>query len=170
MYFKVLQNNEIAIPKICEQIKIGSLLKHLDNITALHQRQLDNYQVLKKAILKKIFNQELRFKDEHGNDYPKWINKTVNDIGDVVTGTTPSTQEKTYYNNGVYPWVTPTDINRKNINSTPRKLTEQGLSKVRVLLENTILETCIASIGKNAILKQNLIEKHKDGLMHQMFL
>lgn len=103
--------------------------------------------------------------------HPKWINKTVNDLGDVVTGTTsPSTKEKNYYNNGVYPWVTPTDINRKNINSTPRKLTEQGLSKVRVLLENTILETCIASIGKNAILKQNLIKKHKDRLMHQMFL
>ena len=54
MYFKVLQNNEIAIPKICEQIKIGSLLKHLDTITALHQRQLDNYKVLKKVLLKNI--------------------------------------------------------------------------------------------------------------------
>ena len=54
MYFKVLQNNEIAIPKICEQIKIGSLLKHLNNINALHQRQLDNYKVLQKVLLKNI--------------------------------------------------------------------------------------------------------------------
>ena len=82
------------------------------------------------------------------------MRRTVNDIGEVVTGTTPSTKEKTYYNNGIYPWVTPTDIVQKNIDSTPRKLTEQGLSKGRMLPENTVLVTCIASIGKNAILKQ----------------
>ena len=144
----------INLPTKEEQVKIGNFLEQIDNIIALHQRQLDNYIVMKKAILKKIFNQELRFKDEHGNDYPKWINKTVNNIGDVVTGTTPSTKELAYYNNGVYPWVTPTDIDRKNISSTPRKLTDQGLGKGRVLPENTILVTCIASIGKNAILKQ----------------
>ena len=154
VYPKDLNSMKFWIPSANEQQKIGAFFKQLDDTIDLHQYQLDNYKVLKKALLKKIFNQELRFKDEHGNDYPKWINKTVNDIGDVVTGTTPSTQEKTYYNNGVYPWVTPTDIDRKNINSTPRKLTEQGLSKGRVLPENTILVTCIASIGKNAILKQ----------------
>ena len=150
-----LKKTIVAYPKnLAEQQKIGSFFKQLDNAIALHQRQLDNYKVLKKAILQKIFNQELRFKDEKGNEYPKWMRKTVNDIGDVVTGTTPSTKEKAYYNNGIYPWVTPTDIIQKNIDSTPRKLTEQGLSKGRMLPENTILVTCIASIGKNAILKQ----------------
>ena len=150
-----LKKTIVAYPKnLAEQQKIGSFFKQLDNAIALHQRQLDNYKVLKKAILQKIFNQELRFKDENGNEYPKWMRRTVNDIGDVVTGTTPSTKEKTYYNNGIYPWVTPTDIVQKNIDSTPRKLTEQGLSKGRMLPKNTILVTCIASIGKNAILKQ----------------
>ena len=150
-----LKKTIVAYPKnLAEQQKIGSFFKQLDNAIALHQRQLDNYKVLKKAILQKIFNQELRFKDENGNEYPKWMRRTVNDIGEVVTGTTPSTKEKTYYNNGIYPWVTPTDIVQKNIDSTPRKLTEQGLSKGRMLPENTVLVTCIASIGKNAILKQ----------------
>lgn len=144
----------IIFPGLSEQQKIGAFFKELDKTIALHQRQLDNYKALKKVILQKIFNQELRFKDENGNQYPKWMRKTVNDIGDVVTGTTPSTKEKAYYNNGIYPWVTPTDIVQKNIDSTPRKLTEQGLSKGRMLPENTILVTCIASIGKNAILKQ----------------
>lgn len=147
MYFTFPENKE-------EQKKIGDFLTRIDRTIALHQRQLDNYKALKKAILQKIFNQELRFKDENGNEYPKWMRKTVNDIGDVVTGTTPSTKEKAYYNNGIYSWVTPTDIVQKNIDSTPRKLTEQGLSKGRMLPENTILVTCIASIGKNAILKQ----------------
>ena len=147
-------NFSILIPSRGEQVKLGNFFKQLDDTIALHQRQLDNYKALKKAILQKIFNQELRFKDEKGNEYPKWMRKTVNDIGDVVTGTTPSTKEKAYYNNGIYPWVTPTDIIQKNIDSTPRKLTEQGLSKGRMLPENTILVTCIASIGKNAILKQ----------------
>ena len=94
-----LKKTIVAYPKnLAEQQKIGSFFKQLDNAIALHQRQLDNYKVLKKAILQKIFNQELRFKDENGNEYPKWMRRTVNDIGEVVTGTTPSTKEKTYYN------------------------------------------------------------------------
>ena len=151
---QIVKNMIFNFPSYKEQNKIGNFFKLIDEAIALHQRQLDNYKALKKAILQKIFNQELRFKDEKGNEYPKWMRKTVNDIGDVVTGTTPSTKEKAYYNNGIYPWVTPTDIIQKNIDSTPRKLTEQGLSKGRMLPENTILVTCIASIGKNAILKQ----------------
>lgn len=48
-------------------------------------------------------------------------------------------------------WVTPTDIVSNIIEKTERKLSDIGAKVGRVVPANTILVTCIASIGKNAI-------------------
>ena len=40
--------------------------------------------------MQKIFSQELRFKDENGNDYPDWEKKKLKEIACVYTGNTPS--------------------------------------------------------------------------------
>lgn len=69
-----------------EQTKIGSFFKQLDDTIALHQRQLDNYKDLKKAMMQKIFNQELCFKDEEGNEYPEWEEKKVSDLFSITRG------------------------------------------------------------------------------------
>lgn len=103
LYFKVLQNYEIAIPKIDEQIKIGSLFKQLDNTIALHQRQLDNHKELKKAIQQKIFNREIRFKDENGNEFPKWKRRKLKNFCCVTTGKLDANAMK---DNGDYKFFT----------------------------------------------------------------
>ena len=69
-----------------------------------------------------------------------------------MTGSTPSTSKTEYYSEDGIPWVTPTDINEQTICDTPRKLSEEGAKVGRVVPANTILCTCIASIGKNTLL------------------
>ena len=69
-----------------------------------------------------------------------------------MTGSTPSTSNIEYYSEDGIPWVTPTDINALTISDTPRKLSEKGMEVGRVVPANTILCTCIASIGKNVLL------------------
>ena len=69
-----------------------------------------------------------------------------------MTGSTPSTSKPEYYSENGIPWVTPTDIAALTISDTPRKLSEEGIKVGRVVPANTILCTCIASIGKNALL------------------
>lgn len=69
-----------------------------------------------------------------------------------MTGSTPSTSKPEYYSENGIPWVTPTDIDALTISNTPRKLSEEGMKVGRVVPANTILCTCIASIGKNALL------------------
>ena len=69
-----------------------------------------------------------------------------------MTGSTPSTSKPEYYSENGIPWVTPTDIDALTISDTPRKLSEEGIKVGRVVPANTILCTCIASIGKNALL------------------
>lgn len=49
-------------------------------------------------------------------------------------------------------WVTPTDITSNIITNTEKKLSKKGVGVARVIPENSILCTCIASIGKNAFL------------------
>lgn len=77
----------------------------------------------------------------------------VADFGHIVTGGTPPTNVKAYWNGDV-PWITPTDITLdRDISISERRLTEAGLKLLTPLPSSTLLVTCIASIGKNAILR-----------------
>ncbi|WP_419589916.1 restriction endonuclease subunit S, partial [Thiolapillus sp.] len=83
-----------------------------------------------------------------------WEVKRLAEIGEIVTGTTPSTKKAEYYEDGIHLWVTPTDIGEeKDITETKIKLSEEGLQAGRFVSRNSLLVTCIASIGKNAILR-----------------
>jgi len=84
-----------------------------------------------------------------------WEVKRLGDVGKIVTGGTPPTKIKKYWN-GKIPWITPTDITeKKDIFTSERKITKEGQKLVGEIPENTLLVTCIASIGKNTILKVN---------------
>ncbi|HDG5457679.1 TPA: restriction endonuclease subunit S, partial [Staphylococcus aureus] len=43
-------------------------------------------QQQKKGYIQKIFSQELRFKDENGDDYPEWEETTIQEIAQINTG------------------------------------------------------------------------------------
>ena len=81
-----------------------------------------------------------------------WEQRKLSDLGSIMTGSTPSTSQKEYYSEDGIPWVTPTDINSNVISKTPRKLSKLGEKVARIVPANTILCTCIAGIGKNAML------------------
>ena len=81
-----------------------------------------------------------------------WEQRKVSDLGEVITGSTPSTVHEEYYSEDGIPWVTPTDISENIVYNTPRKLSTEGQKVGRVVPKDTILVTCIASIGKNTML------------------
>ena len=83
----------------------------------------------------------------------EWETKRLSEFGNVVTGATPSTKVNAFWN-GPYPWITPTDItSERDLTVSERMITQEGLNAIRTLPSNTVLITCIASIGKNAILR-----------------
>ncbi len=83
----------------------------------------------------------------------EWDAKRVCEFASVITGGTPRTEVQAYWNGG-YPWVTPTDItDQRDMWASERMISESGLSSIRQLPANAVLVTCIASIGKNAILR-----------------
>lgn len=146
---------EVPVPTIQEQEKIGTFLSKVDEKIEKLEKKQQLWEDYKKGLMQQIFSQKLRFKDDSGEDYPDWEEKKLKEIGQIITGNTPPTKDKENFRNGKYLWVTPTDItSNKYVKDTGRKLTEQGLKNGRIISENSVLVTCIASIGKNSILKE----------------
>ena len=81
-----------------------------------------------------------------------WEQRKLLELGEVITGSTPSTQVQAYYSDDGIPWVTPTDILNNVTYRTAKHLSEEGQKVARVVPQNTVLVTCIASIGKNTML------------------
>ena len=93
----------IPIPDIDEQRKIGELLTCLDNLITLHQRKYDKLQVLKKAMLEKMFPKnssgvpEIRFK----GFTDAWEQRKAKDLCSISTGKS-NTQDRV--DDGIYPF------------------------------------------------------------------
>lgn len=82
-----------------------------------------------------------------------WKVASVSEFGRVLTGGTPRTVVPEFWGGGI-PWITPTDIDPMRSQVYPaRTISEAGLSQVGELPGGSVLVTCIASIGKNAILR-----------------
>jgi len=157
LYFKTLCSCKLPFPCVSEQRKIAECLSSLDEVIKIQAQKLDALKTHKKGLMQQLFPREgettprLRFPEFRNAG--EWIRTPVSEFGKVVTGKTPSTFKQEYWN-GQFTWVTPTDISdRKNIYSSERRLTDEGITAGVFLPENSVLVTCIASIGKNAILK-----------------
>ena len=81
-----------------------------------------------------------------------WEMKKLIELGEVQTGTTPSTSNKGFYGDFI-PFVKPPHFNPDGtISFSSSGLSAIGLAKGRLIKENSILMVCIgASIGKTGI-------------------
>lgn len=93
----------IPVPHIEEQRKIGLFLTQLDHLITLHQRKYDKLQVLKKAMLEKMFPKngssvpEIRFK----GFTDAWEQRKAKDLCSISTGKS-NTQDRV--DDGIYPF------------------------------------------------------------------
>ena len=90
---------------------------------------------------------KLRFKEFEGD----WNLSSLANISSIITGNTPSTSNREYYD-GEFLFVSPVDIQENRyIEKTKTTLTANGFSKCRHIPENSVLFVCIGStIGKVA--------------------
>ena len=135
LYNDNILNTAITLPSVEEQQKIGAYFENLDNLITLHQCkcQIDGCR----------FQSPLAI---------TWEQRKLGDLGTITTGSTPSTAIPDYYSDDGIVWVTPTDICENITFESARKLSDLGQQVGRVVPKNTILVTCIASIGKNTML------------------
>ncbi|EHT4555653.1 restriction endonuclease subunit S, partial [Campylobacter coli] len=149
-----LKQIEMLLPKnIKEQERIVGILDEsfakIDESIKILEQDLLNLDELMQSALQKAFNP---LKDNAKENYklPQgWEWKSLGEIGEIITGTTPSKNNPNFYGNE-YPLFKPSDLNGDMIiKYASDNLSKLGFDNARNLPKDTILVVCIgASIGK----------------------
>ncbi|HFE4391221.1 TPA: restriction endonuclease subunit S [Staphylococcus aureus] len=99
---KDIEQFKVPYVSINEQQKIGEFFSKLDRQIELEEQKLELLQQQKKGYMQKIFSQELRFKDENGEDYPEWEEKQLGELGVTYAGLSGKAKEDFGFGKDVY--------------------------------------------------------------------
>ena len=109
---------DLSVPKdVVEQKQIGAFIRQLDDLITLHQRKYDKLQVLKKAMLEKMFPKngssvpEIRFK----GFTDAWEQRKLGEIVEIKDSARIPNNE--WSDIGV-PYIRASDISSKNLKGT----------------------------------------------------
>ncbi len=126
LYWDSFVTTAISIPCIEEQKKIANFLSSVDEVISNSKQEVTNLETQKKAVMKKIFSQEVRFKKADGSDFPEWEEKVIREFAQCIAGATPSTKVDDYWKDGTIPWMSSGEVNKGLIFETDTKITELG--------------------------------------------
>ena len=144
---KTMRNFTFQLPPIEQQKAIGSVLRSIDDKIELNNEINENLERQAQAFYQELFID---------NANPEWPQGTVNDLGTVVGGSTPSKSKPEYYTEHGIAWITPKDLSvnkAKFISRGENDITELGLknSSATIMPEGTVLFSSRAPIGYIAI-------------------
>lgn len=86
---------KIKIPSKVEQTKIADFLTTVDEKISQLNEQHQLMIQYKKGVMQKIFNQEIRFKDDNGEDFGEWEEKILGEISNPQQWKTISSSDMT---------------------------------------------------------------------------
>lgn len=75
---------DVNIPCQEEQQKIADFLYSVDDVIATSEEEVLNLEKQKKAVMKTIFSQQVRFKRADGSDFPEWEEKLLSDVSECL--------------------------------------------------------------------------------------
>jgi len=150
-----------------EQKGIAKLFTKVDEAIASVQNSIAAAERLKKSLMQNLLTGKMKpdgtfrtpedfYIDEKFGKVPVgWEIKRIKDLGEILTGKTPPTDEPEVFSdkeNG-FMFVTPGDLDvAKYIEETERYVSEKGIRYSYVLPKGTVCEVCIGStIGKIGI-------------------
>ena len=133
---------DIPIPPLSEQkrivAKIDAAFEKIDALKANAEKNLAN--------AKELFQSAL---DEAMRPKKGWVEKRLGELGETLTGMTPSTKDKSNFGDYM-PFVKPGDIAPfSQIQFRAEGLSQKGVGLSRLIKKDSVLMVCIgASIGK----------------------
>lgn len=133
-----LAEYEFLLPPKDQQAKLAELLWAMDEVIERENEVLGKLKIDKTVSLKNYFK-----------EYTKEVQ--LKKIGEIITGSTPSTKNKDYWNGDIQ-FVTPADLETQiKVKKTVRCISEKGLQVTREIPPNSVMVVCIASVGKMGI-------------------
>ena len=140
-------NMEIPLPERKQQDYLVSILEPIDEKIRNNKQVNDNLEQQAQSYFQELFVD---------NASPEWTTGTINDLGTVVGGSTPSKAKPEYYTESGIAWITPKDLSinkSKFVSHGENDITELGLknSSAAIMPEGTVLFSSRAPIGYIAI-------------------
>lgn len=131
------QTKHFLASTLAEQQKIADFLSNVDSIITAETKILNTLQKKKKALMQKLFTQQLRFKSNDGTDFPAWEEKKLGEFCKTYSGGTPKSGTADYYG-GEIPFIRSGEISS---NKTELFLTEKGMenSSAKMVSKGDIL-------------------------------
>lgn len=100
-----LGNVKLFLPSLAEQQKIADFLSNVDSIITAETKILNTLQKKKKALMQKLFTQQLRFKSDDGTDFPAWEEKKLGECVEILDSQRKPIESKERANRkGEYPY------------------------------------------------------------------
>ncbi len=139
---------QFPLAPLKEQLKIVTKLNELfiniERTESDLQNTLKKLNMYKYSMLHEIFNKQTS---------DRKIIK-IKDLGTIVTGNTPS-KNKSYYYGSEYNFYKPSDLTLYGkISESKEKLSYEGYYNTRIIPENSIIVSCIGTIGKVGLIKK----------------
>jgi len=169
-----LNNIPLKLHSEIHQNSIAGILSGLDKKIELNNKINTELEAMAKLIYDYWFVQ-FDFPDANGKPYKSsggkmvynealkreipevWGNGTLNDIGEIVGGSTPSTKKAENFTEHGMPWITPKDLSlnvgNKFITRGGVDVSDEGIksASLKVYPKNTVLMSSRAPIGYMAI-------------------
>ena len=138
----------INLPSEQEQSKIASFLQSLDERIAAQEKLVASLKKYKRGLLMHFFSDDTT---------RQWRQYTISQIGKVITGNTPPTNDRSNYD-GDLMFCSPRDIGeQKYISSTEKRVSPKGFALGRPIPPSSVIVTCIGLIGKLGIATTDMI-------------
>lgn len=80
VHFSEFKNLKKYLPSYIEQEKIGSFFSKLDRHIELEEKKLELLEQQKRGYIQQLYSQEIRFKNDKGENYPEWKLTELNAI------------------------------------------------------------------------------------------
>lgn len=162
-----LSVQEINLPSLETQRSIASILSSLDRKIELNNKINADLEEMAQAIFKNWFVDFEPFKDgkfvdsELGMIPEGWKVGRLDEIADVVGGSTPSKAKPEYYTQKGIAWLTPKDLSNHPAVYSSRgeiDITEEGYNSTstKLMPKGTILFTSRAPIGYISIAQNDI--------------
>jgi len=150
----------VLIPPLPEQKKIAQILSTWDKAITTTEQLLANSQQQKKALMQQLLTgphpSKPRLLDKNGVRFSgEWKITTLSQMGKVVSGGTPDTNTKEYWDGDIL-WLTPTDVTAlksRFVRTTTRTISEAGVknSSATILPAGSLMVCTRATIGALSI-------------------